>query len=61
MPEKTTESAVVKKTSASEPVVWVRINAQVTDAEHQKLKVHAAQHRTTISELLRNFIATLKD
>ncbi len=41
--------------------VLVRINAQVTQAEHQKLKIHAAKKKTSISELLRAFIATLPD
>ena len=61
MQEKPAELAVVPNTSAQEPVVWVRINAQVTQAEHQKLKIYAAKNRTTISELLRTFIGTLKD
>nr|AWD72183.1 hypothetical protein pH1NP1_p005 [Polaromonas sp. H1N] len=61
MQEKPAELAVVPNTSAPEPVVWVRINAQVTQAEHQKLKIYAAKNRTTISELLRKFIGTLKD
>ena len=45
---------------ANEPVL-VRINAVVTDADHQKLKIHAAKNKTSISELLRAFIATLPD
>lgn len=43
-----------------EPVL-VRINAQVTESEHQKLKIHAAKNKTSISVLLREFIATLPD
>lgn len=43
-----------------EPVL-VRINAQVTETEHQKLKIHAAKNKTSISVLLREFIATLPD
>ncbi len=39
----------------------VRVNAQVTEADHQKLKIHAAKNKTSISELLRAFIATLPD
>jgi hypothetical protein len=61
MQEKSTEPAAVPNASATEPPVLVRINAQVTEAEHQKLKIYAAKNRTTISELLRTFIGTLKD
>ena len=61
MQEKPTEMAAVPNTGTQEHVVLVRINAQVTEAEHQKLKIYAAKNRTTISELLRNFIGTLKD
>jgi hypothetical protein len=62
MQEKSTElAAVVPNAGAPEPVVMVRINVQVTEAEHLKLKIYAAKKRTTISELLRNFVATLKD
>ncbi|MDH6186935.1 hypothetical protein [Polaromonas sp. CG_23.6] len=61
MQEKPAELAVVPTTGTQEPVVLVRINAQVTEAEHQKLKIYAAKNRTTISELLRKFIGTLKD
>jgi hypothetical protein len=61
MQEKSTELAAAPNASAPESVVLVRINAQVTEAEHQKLKIYAAKNRTTISELLRTFIGTLKD
>lgn len=62
MQEKSTEElAAAPNTSAPEPAVLVRINAQVTEAEHQKLKIYAAKNRTTISELLRKFIGTLED
>ena len=47
--------------SMEDQPVLVRINAQVTQAEHQKLKIHAAKKKTSISELLRAFIATLPD
>lgn len=49
------------KLSMEDETVMVRVNAQVSEAEHQKLKIHAAKNRTTISELLRAFIATLPD
>ena len=61
MQEKSTELAAVPNAGAPEPVVLVRINVQVSEAEHQKLKIYAAKKRTTISELLRTFIGTLKD
>jgi hypothetical protein len=54
-------SASKPKISMADTPTLVRINAQVTDAEHQKLKIHAAKNKTTISELLRAFIATLPD
>ncbi|MDO8288012.1 MAG: hypothetical protein Q7T44_02220 [Parvibaculum sp.] len=47
--------------SMEDQPVLVRINAQVTEAEHQKLKIHAAKNKTSISELLRAFIGTLPD
>ena len=37
----------------------VRVNVQVTAKEHQELKIYAATHKTTISELMRNFIKEL--
>jgi hypothetical protein len=61
MQEKSTELASMPNASAPEPVVLVRINAQVSEAEHLKLKLHAVKNKTTISELLRTFIGTLKD
>lgn len=54
-------SASKQKLSMEDEPVLVRINAQVTDAEHQKLKIHAAKNKTSISELLRKFIANLPD
>lgn len=45
---------------ADQPVL-VRINAQVSETDHQKLKIHAAKNKTSISELLRAFISTLPD
>ena len=61
MQKKSTELAAVPNANTPEPVVLVRINAQVTEAEHLKLKIYAAKNRTTISELLRKFIGTLED
>ncbi len=54
-------SASKQKISMTDEPVLVRINAQVTDAEHLKLKIHAARTKTSISELLRAFIASLPD
>jgi len=54
-------SANKQKLSMADEPVLVRINAQVSEAEHQKLKIHAAKNKTSISELLRAFIATLPD
>lgn len=54
-------SAIKRKVSMEDEPELVRINAQVTEAEHQKLKIHAAKNKTSISELLRAFIATLPD
>ena len=39
----------------------VRVNAQVTQAEHLKIKMHAVKNQTTISELIRAFIKTIPD
>ncbi len=50
-----------QKLSMIDEPVLVRINAQVTEDDHQKLKIHAAKNKTSISELLRAFIATLPE
>jgi len=67
MPKKTTGLAAGRPSAskqtismADEPVL-VRINAQVTVEDHQKLKIHAAKNKTSISDLLRAFISTLPD
>ena len=54
-------SASKQKISMADEPSMVRVNAQVTESEHQKLKIHAAKHKTSISDLLRAFIATLPD
>ena len=54
-------SASKQKISMEDEPVLVRINAQVTDVEHQKLKIHAAKNKTSISELLRSFKAAFSD
>lgn len=54
-------SAGKQKLSMEDEPVLVRINAQVSEAEHQKLKIHAAKKKTSISDLLRGYIATLPD
>ena len=54
-------SAAKKNISMKDDSALVRINAQVTEAEHQKLKLHAVKNKTSISELLRAYIATLPD
>ena len=38
-----------------------RVNVHVSEAEHQKLKTHAARTKTTIKELIRAYIASLPD
>ena len=54
-------SAGKQKFSMKDDAVLVRINAQVTEAEHQKLKIYAAKSKTSISDLLRTYIATLPE
>lgn len=54
-------SAGRQKISMEDGPVLVRINAQVSESEHQKLKMHAVRNKTTISELLREFIGTLPE
>jgi dsDNA-binding SOS-regulon protein len=54
-------SAGKKNFSMADDVVLVRINAQVTEAQHQKLKVYAAKNKTSVSELLRAYIASLPE
>lgn len=39
----------------------VRVNAHVTAAEHQKLKIYAAKKQTTISDLLREYIKSIPE
>lgn len=57
--EKATELGNEPASGEEKPDVLVRINAQVSEAEHQKLKLHAVKNRTTISKLLRDFIKAL--
>ena len=52
-------SAGKKAFSMADDAVLVRINAQVTEAQHQKLKIHAAKNKTSVSELLRAYIDAL--
>ena len=54
-------SAAKKKISMKDDAQLVRINAQVTEAEHQKLKLYSVKNKTSISELLRAYIATLPE
>jgi hypothetical protein len=42
-------------------IATARVNVHVTEAEHQKLKMHAARHKTSIKELIRAYIASLPD
>lgn len=53
---------MLKKQTALKPnEELVRVNAQVTETEHQKLKIHAAKQKVSITELLRKFIQSLPD
>ena len=54
-------SVARQKISIPDEPVLVRINAQVTEGEHHILKIHAVKNKTSISDLLRAFIATLPD
>lgn len=54
-------SAGKKNFLMADDAVLVRINAQVTEAQHQKLKIHAAKNKTSVSELLRAYIAQLPE
>ena len=42
-------------------VVLVRINAQITEQQHQKIKIHATKNNKTVRELIGEFIDTLPD
>jgi hypothetical protein len=46
---------------AKTPGDFIRVNALVTQAEHQKIKVYAAQNQTTISDIFRKLIKSLPD
>lgn len=39
----------------------VRVNFELSRDEHTKLKIHAAKHGRSISEILREFVAQLSD
>lgn len=39
----------------------VRVNFELTREEHTRLKVYAARSGRTISDVLREFVATLKE
>lgn len=48
-------------TTVKETADFIRVNALVTKAEHQKIKVYAAKNETTISDLFRKLIKSLPD
>lgn len=61
---KNSTTAGVKAKEAESPsgeVATARVNVHVTEAEHQKLKMHAARNKTSIKELIRKYIASLPD
>lgn len=63
MMEKTTppQAAQAADKQLKTPNDFVRVNALVTQAEHQKIKVYAAQNQTTMSDLFRALIKSLPD
>ncbi len=69
MSTKTSESGVATsmpsvnqlKTMKDPEVVLVRINAQITEKQHQKIKIHATKNNKTVRELIGEFIDGLPD
>lgn len=58
----TTKKPSAKPSSAAvEPAKMVRVNFEVTPEEHRRLKIHAVTQGRTISDILREYIATLRD
>ncbi|MET3109103.1 hypothetical protein AAKU58_003952 [Oxalobacteraceae bacterium GrIS 1.18] len=53
----------VKKQQASmeDEVVLVRINAQITEQQHEKLKIYAAKNKKSVRDLISAFIDGLPD
>jgi len=50
-----------QKTMKDPGVVLVRINAQITEKQHQKIKIHATKNNKTVRELIGEFIDALPD
>ena len=50
-----------QKTMKDPEVVLVRINAQITEKQHQKIKIHATKNNKTVRELIGEFIDGLPD
>jgi hypothetical protein len=61
MATKATGRASAKPSPADESAKLMRVNFEVSAAEHMKLKLHATKQGRTISDVLREFVSTLKD
>ncbi len=47
------------KISMTDSTPLLRVNAQVTPDEHQKLKIYCVKNKTSITELVKKMIADL--
>lgn len=52
-------TASSKKIDMSDDKEFVRVNAEVTEAEREKLKIYCAKHKLSITQFIRNAIASL--
>lgn len=52
---------LIRNDTTSGDFATMRVNVHVSEAEHLKLKMHAARSKTTIKELIRAYIASLPD
>ena len=50
-----------QKSMKDPEVVLVRINAQITEKQHQKIKIHATKNNKTVRQLIGEFIDGLPD
>ena len=55
-PSEKNKKAAARKTVADDKGPMVRVNFELNEAEHIKLKIYATKNRSSIAEILRNFI-----
>ena len=54
-------TASTKKIDMSDEVELVRVNAEITEQERAKLKIHCAKNKISITQFIRNAIANIQN